>query len=288
MASSAENVKLGVCRLYFDGVDMGFTKGGVEVEVTTETHEKKVDQFGDAVMDEVIRGRNCTVKAPLAETTIENIYRLMPGSELYDDGVKATGYFTFSGNVSADDTITVNGTVFTFKASGATGNQINIGASASATIDNAVTVLNASIVEAVAVATYTKNVAGTQLVVTYDERGAAGNAFTLAKSSTNITVSAATLASGADTTKKKVVVKTGVGISLLATAKQLVLHPIAKAANDPSEDFVVPLTQTPGQMSFAYKYDEERVFNCQFKAYPNPVTQQLFYVGDGSAATIAA
>jgi hypothetical protein len=45
---------------------------------------------------------------------------------------------------------------FTFVASGATGNQINIGATLSDTLDNAVTVLNASVVSGVAQATYSK------------------------------------------------------------------------------------------------------------------------------------
>lgn len=284
MASSAENVKLGVCRIYFGGKDLGFTKGGVEVEVVTDTHEKKVDQFGDSVMDEYIRGRTCTVKAPLAETTIENIAEIIPGSTLYDDGVAATGNIAFAGLPSADDTITINGTAFTFKASGATGNQINIGASVSATIDNAVSILNASVVTGVATATYSKNAGATQLVVTYDDRGTAGNAFTLAKSGTNLSVSGATLSGGISTTRKKVEVKTGIGLSLLTTSKELILHPIAKLANDQSEDFIIPMTQTPGAMNFAYKYDEERVFNCTFKAYPNPTTGVLFIVGDPAAA----
>ena len=34
MASSTENVKLGVCTILFDGNDLGYTKGGVEVELT--------------------------------------------------------------------------------------------------------------------------------------------------------------------------------------------------------------------------------------------------------------
>ncbi|EGT88588.1 hypothetical protein ABNIH1_18950, partial [Acinetobacter baumannii ABNIH1] len=36
MASDVKNVKLGVCKIMFDGVDLGFTKGGVDVTVSTE------------------------------------------------------------------------------------------------------------------------------------------------------------------------------------------------------------------------------------------------------------
>ncbi len=78
MASSTENVKLGVCTVLFDGNDLGYTKGGVEVEVATTTHEVKVDQFGETPISELITGRTVTVKTPLAETTLENLVAIMP------------------------------------------------------------------------------------------------------------------------------------------------------------------------------------------------------------------
>ncbi|EOD9812545.1 hypothetical protein ACJ8GG_003588, partial [Acinetobacter baumannii] len=69
MASDVKNVKLGVCKIMFDGVDLGFTKGGVDVTVSTETHKVQVDQFGQTPINEYILGRTVVVKAPLAETT---------------------------------------------------------------------------------------------------------------------------------------------------------------------------------------------------------------------------
>lgn len=76
-----ENVKLGVCTLTYDGVDLGLTKGGVEVEVSTDTHEVTVDQFGKTPISEYLTGRSCMVKAPLAETTLDNLIAIMPGAE---------------------------------------------------------------------------------------------------------------------------------------------------------------------------------------------------------------
>lgn len=32
-----KNIKLGACKVSFGGVDLGYTKGGVQVEVATET-----------------------------------------------------------------------------------------------------------------------------------------------------------------------------------------------------------------------------------------------------------
>lgn len=85
MASDIKNVKLGVCKVTFDGKDLGYTKGGVEVSVKTETHKVNVDQFGKTPINEYIMGREVTVKVPLAETTLENLVAIMPGAVLTTD-----------------------------------------------------------------------------------------------------------------------------------------------------------------------------------------------------------
>jgi hypothetical protein len=82
VASSIENVKLGVCTILYDGDDLGYTKGGVQVTVTTSKYTKTVDQFGDTAIGDVITGRNVMVKVPLAETTVENLAAIMPGAYL--------------------------------------------------------------------------------------------------------------------------------------------------------------------------------------------------------------
>lgn len=82
MASSIENVKLGVCKILYDSVDLGYTKGGVQVTVTTSKYTKTVDQFGDTAVGDVITGRNVMVKVPLAETTVANLAKIMPGAYL--------------------------------------------------------------------------------------------------------------------------------------------------------------------------------------------------------------
>ena len=173
--NKAENVKLGVCRVLFDGVDLGFTKGGVEVSVATETHEVQVDQAGQTPINEYIMGRTVSVKAPLAETTLENLVAIMPGAKLITDGVTPT--------------------------------------------------------------------------------------------------------------KKRVDVSLGVGVSLLSMAKTLVLHPVSLPDADKSEDFTVFKAATAGALDFAYKLDDERVFSCEFKGYPND-KNLLFAVGDPLAGSV--
>lgn len=82
--SNAENIKLGTCRVLFDGKDLGYTIGGVEVTVTTDTHATMVDQEGDTTIKEFVKGRNITVSTNLAETTLENLVAVMPGATLIE------------------------------------------------------------------------------------------------------------------------------------------------------------------------------------------------------------
>lgn len=163
-SNQTTNVKLGVCSVFLGGENLGFTKGGVEVQVETESHVVSVDQLGSTPISEYITGRSCTVTVPMAETTLDHLVAIMPGA-------------TKKGTTNA-----------------------------------------------------------------YAE------------------------------------VETGVGTELRDVAKVLRLHPVSKLASDKSEDFVIPLAGTTGALSFAYKLDEERVFNVEFKAYADG-TGKLFYVG---------
>ena len=170
MASSTNNVKLGVCSITFGGVDLGYTKGGVEVEVATETFKVMIDQFGNTPIKEYITARTCIVRVPLAETTLDNIVATMPGS--------------------------------------------------------------------------------TKIV---------------------------------DTTKERVDVVTNISADLKAIAQVLSLHPVSAGA-DLNEDFTVPLAATGGALSYAYKLDEERIFNVEFNAYPDDTQGGLlFQIGDLTA-----
>lgn len=281
MASDTANVKLGVCKVTFNDVDLGYTKGGVEVEVSTETHKVMVDQFGNSEINERITGRSVKAKVPLAETTIELMATIMPGSEVTTElGTAATAFISFAGVPTENDTITVNGVVFTFKATPVLGTDIDIKLTASAQATETAVVLNASVNALVSVATYAADVADVDVV--YDTLGVAGNAFTLAKSGTDISVSGAVLSGGVDT-KKRIDVTNGVGISLLASAAELRLHPIDLLEADVTDDFVIPLANTPGALTFAYKLDEERIYNVEFTGYPDPTTRILFLVGDDTA-----
>lgn len=80
MTSSVDNIKIGVCKITYNSIDLGYTIGGVEVNVSTETRKMLVDQFGKTPVSESIMGREVKVKVPLAETTLDNLVAIMPGA----------------------------------------------------------------------------------------------------------------------------------------------------------------------------------------------------------------
>jgi len=113
-----------------------------------------------------------------------------------NQGDYATGSITVAINPAADETFTLNGTVFTMKASGAAGAQVNIGGTAALTAAAIVTVLNASVNAEVAKATYA-NPSGALITIVSDTYGTAMNAWTVATNApTKFTVSGATLSGG--------------------------------------------------------------------------------------------
>ena len=111
--------------------------------------------------------------------------------------VAATGTITIThANLSATDTVTIGGVVFTARASGATGNEFNIGADATADAAALVVAINAS---SDTDYKYTASSALGVVTITADVKGKIGNCIGLATSdATAFAVSAATLASGAE------------------------------------------------------------------------------------------
>ena len=284
--SDTKNVKLGVAKVTFGGVDLGYTKGGVEVEVITETHKVQIDQFGDTDINEQITARNCMVRCPLAESTLKNMVEIMPGATLVESGgTLATGTIDMGTTNAADgDTLTINGVVYTFKTSTIAEFEIQIGGTVALTLAAITAKLAAATALSVVRVTYTDNTVKI-LTMTYKTKAAAGNTFTHASvvTGTAWTHSNAGLLTGGVDSKQRIDAKLSIGTNLLDTAKELILHPTAKAASDTSDDFIVPLANTAGAISFAYKLDEERIFNVEFTAYPNSDTKILFKVGDKTA-----
>lgn len=72
------NVQVGVCSVTFNGLDLGHTKGGVEVSYEPEHHDVMVDKYGNTIVQKYLIGEKLTAKLALAEFTIANLRNSIP------------------------------------------------------------------------------------------------------------------------------------------------------------------------------------------------------------------
>lgn len=274
MTSSTKNVKLGVCQAIFDGADLGYTKGGVEVEVQTESYEVKVDQFGETPIGELIQGRMVMATVPMAETTLENLLLMMPGARLVTDGAKASGTVSFSAAPTDGDTIQFGegGVIFTWKTTPVGVYELAVPGSATEAADAFAAMVNEAPVGFVA------EVSGSDVTLTARQTGTTSNMTITASNTTDITVTSPT--GGVEPTRAKVVVETGTNINLLDIAKKLVLRP--KGTNG-EDDFTIFRAASIGSLSFSYNFDSERIFTAEFKGYATE-SGDLFALGNEKAS----
>lgn len=129
-------------------------------------------------------------------------------------GIAASGSITFTGTGTAADTITVGGTSIELVASSPSGNQVLIGGTAAATAGNLAAFLNASVDVNISKCTYVLN--NDVITVIYKLVGIAGNSFTLATTSSAVTLSAATLLGGAVPSSVGYATSYGSGIDISA------------------------------------------------------------------------
>lgn len=124
-------------------------------------------------------------------------------------GASASGSITFSSQPADGQTVTINGgtnTVVTFKTSGATGNQVNIGPTLGDTIVALAAFLNGSADANIVLMKYAadppspggsgQGSGANKLLASVKAVGVAGNAYTLATNVPGATVSGATLSGG--------------------------------------------------------------------------------------------
>lgn len=116
-------------------------------------------------------------------------------SAITSAGTAATGTIAFTTNPAAATTVTLGGTVVTFVASGATGNQVNIGGTLAATLASLLTLLQGS--ADVNLSKFTYALAANTLNLTSVATGTGGNSLTVATNVSGATASGATLTGGA-------------------------------------------------------------------------------------------
>lgn len=71
--ASVTNVKVGVCSVVYNGLDLGHTSGGVQVTYKPEYFDVTVDKYGKTQAESVLIGETFEAKVPLAESTIANL-----------------------------------------------------------------------------------------------------------------------------------------------------------------------------------------------------------------------
>lgn len=183
----------GYRRVPFSAVDLGEQQGLIENDLLGFGREPL-----DPAFDVINNQGNCNV--PVDVRNIGIWLKGLFGQPTTAAAIAATGSITFSAQPAPNSTITLGGVAWTFVASGATGNQTNIGANLAATLTAVAAALNASANATIDDVTYSAN--ATQLLLTHDTLGHAGNAFTIAASTSpasNGVVSGGTLTGGANT-----------------------------------------------------------------------------------------
>ena len=78
--SDITQVQVGACSVSFNGLDLGHTKGGVEVTYEPTHKDVSVDKYGETVIQKRLTGEKLSAKVPLAEYTIANLRNAIPQS----------------------------------------------------------------------------------------------------------------------------------------------------------------------------------------------------------------
>lgn len=85
----SDNISIGPCYVYFQGVHLGHTFGGVTVSVTQNTYELKSDQYGETPLRVLDAGLVMEVTVNMTESTFDNL------KILFASAVDQTTYLTF-------------------------------------------------------------------------------------------------------------------------------------------------------------------------------------------------
>lgn len=162
----------------------------------------------DATLKRIFESPGQSAKYGIAQKAADFITSLSTGTErgpvgaapsiaisIEGQAVAASGEFALD-TVIATDAISINGVSFTCVASGATGNQFNVGADDEETAVNLAAAINAS-VTALVTGVVTAEADGTDVIVTAVQKGLGGNAITIASADATIVASGARLTGGA-------------------------------------------------------------------------------------------
>jgi hypothetical protein len=89
LSFDSDNISIGPCYVYFAGVHVGHTFGGVTVSITQNTYELKSDQYGETPLRVLDAGLVMEVTVNMTESTFANL------KLLFASAVDETTYLTF-------------------------------------------------------------------------------------------------------------------------------------------------------------------------------------------------
>ncbi len=101
--ADATKIKVGVCSVVFNGLDLGHTKGGVEVSYEPAHYDVMVDKYGGTPVEKILVGEKWTAKVALAEATIANFRVSMPQTEFAGAGNSRITVGAAAGKKATDD-----------------------------------------------------------------------------------------------------------------------------------------------------------------------------------------
>lgn len=101
--SDVTNVKVGVCDVTYNGVDLGHTLGGVTVSYEPEYKEVTVDAYGNTPVEKYLIGERLTARVPLAEYTIANLKKAIPQAQFAGAADARITIGAKSGKAATDD-----------------------------------------------------------------------------------------------------------------------------------------------------------------------------------------
>lgn len=238
MAVTSENIRLGAADVTFNGNDLGSTKGGVEVEVSTERYTVTVDQTGETPLKDIIIGTTVTVTVPLAETDLDRLQTMMAQSVTNAASVALpTGWLV--NNVAG-------------YAVGSTSIDIDTGSNDPAVGDKFTFANHTTTYRVTAYSSPT-------LTFVRDDANTGGLVAAVADDEA---LTFTQLAKGIE-------IRTGVNTDLLSSAAALRLHPTGVADGTRDQDFYAFLAAPIADFAFAYELNAERVYEVTFQCYPD-------------------
>lgn len=239
MAVSSEKIRLGSCDVTYNAVDLGATKGGVDVEISTEKYTVTSDQTGETPLKDIITGTTVTVTVPMAETDLQKLKQMLPQSVM----TPASGSVPTGRTVGGSSTYDVGDRTITTTGTG--GGTFVVG----------------QVVKFEGHRTSYTVKAVNGAVITVDPVSGGSGLEAPVEQAETITATAS--AGGVE-------IHTGVNIDLFNHAHLLKLHPHGLPVGNTEQDFTVYKAAPTANFSFKYELAGERIYEVEFSAYPDP------------------